>query len=535
MKKFAIFIVFFILFSAGKIFAVSDTVSNIYTNRLFSVKAPEELIGAYEIRTEKDKISVFHKPSKDAGFGGFAFGIKAYKNPADHAVLPGSRKIGELTDKQGTLYDMVLKYPTDVQYDYTKTSEPPLSYKQLYDLGENIDITGTNGSIYYPDQGMKGVDLYNDILNKHITAINENWDSARLEKENMSYMYNIIPKNKVGYIYYDVNADGIEELLIGEIAGGNWKGVIYDIYTMLNRKPQHVTSGGSRDRYFVCDGTFICNEYSSGALESGVRVLHLVENSTELFPQVSFKYDEYENSENPYFIAYSDGWKNVSEETFNERKKVFEKYERFDFTPLNSISNIQTLTDKYNPEKDYFDYSVVLMEFPRDYFYTTVKISKSKERILIITDKINSDKTTNHGLFYYFGKNGFVYPLGYLKSAKPFVQSKDYLYFNDGYKDVKFYATNRESLAIKLKSTKINENLSKIKFETIESADKFAGDFGEPAGDDVVKVAIDGFYFEYHKPQYKKKYIKELMRECINDGVKTQVQMYCCMVKKLHP
>ena len=78
------------------------------------------------------------------------------------------------------------------------------------------------------------------------------------------------------------------------------------------------------------------------------------------------------------------------------------------------------------------------------------------------------------------------------------------------------------------------EERSSIEFVTIKSADKFSGDFGEPAGDDIKKVTIDGFYFEYHKGQYKKQYIKNLMKECIKDGVKTQVQMYCCIVKKLH-
>ena len=82
---------------------------------------------------------------------------------------------------------------------------------------------------------------------------------------------------------------------------------------------------------------------------------------------------------------------------------------------------------------------------------------------------------------------------------------------------------------------KKNIRTNSIKFETIESADKFAGDFGSPAGNDIKTVFIDGFYFEYHKPQYKRKYIKNLMKECINEGVKTQVQMYCCMVRKLHP
>ena len=199
-----------------------------------------------------------------------------------------------------------------------------------------------------------------------------------------------------------------------------------------------------------------------------------------------------------------------------------------------AVANASFIADKYNPQKDYFDYSIVLTEFPKDYYYTTVKINKSNERILIITDRIDENKNSYHGLFYYFAKNGFVYPLGYLNSKKPFAQSKDYLYLNDGNNDIKFYASDKKFEMIKNRVNKINKNSCNILFETIESADNFAGDFGEPAGDDVVKATIDGFYFEYHKGQYKKKYIKTLMKDCIQDGVKTQVQMYCCVVKKLH-
>jgi hypothetical protein len=192
------------------------------------------------------------------------------------------------------------------------------------------------------------------------------------------------------------------------------------------------------------------------------------------------------------------------------------------------------IKDRYNPQKDYFDYSVVLTEFPPNYYYTTVKINKSKERILIITDKVTENKSSNYGLFYYFAKNGFVYPLGYLESTKPFSQSKNYMYYNDGKNNIKFYFSDKKLSIVKM-ATKKEEQLNNVEFVTIESADKFAGDFGSPAGDDIKKLSLEGFYFEYHKPQYKRKHIKNLMLECINDGVKTQVQMYCCVVKKLHP
>ena len=509
--------------------------ANELKNRLFSISLPQNLKGSYTFKKEKDKISIFHRESKHLGFGGFAFGIKAYKNPSDHAVLPGSRKLGELTDKKGNLYDIVLKHPTDVQYDYTKSETPPESFKLLYDLGENINIKGVNDAIYFKNQGMKGQDLYKEILEKHKIALNEKWDSTKLEKENMSYMYNIIPSSKVGYAYYDINADGIDELLIGEIAQGNWKGVIYDIYTMVDRKPTHVISGGSRSRYYVCDNSFVCREYSSGAQESGVDVYNLVENSVELFPQVSFKYDGYTNPKNPYFISYSDGkWENYSKKDFDERKRVFEKYERFDYIPLKSVKIDKKLKDRYNKNKDYFDYSVILEEFPGNYYYTTVKINKSKERILIITDKVDENNNSNYGLFYYFDKNGFTYPLGPIESKTPFTQSKNYLYYNDGVKDIKFYMSDKKLEVIK-SITNTKEQRNNIEFTTIKSADKFKGDFGSPAGDDIKKITIDGFYFEYHKPQYKREYIKNLMKECIKEGVKTQVQMYCLMVKKLHP
>ncbi len=320
-------------------------------NKLFSVRLPEELKGIYQAKTDKNTIYFYHKESKKAGFGGFAFAIRAYKNPSEHAVLPGSRKIGELTDKKGILYDMVLKHPTDVQYDYTKSPKAPETFKLLYEYGEIADVKGGKGVTFHKNQGMKGADLYKNILKKYVNILKEKHDSDWYEKHEMSYMYNVISQglkkdenllDKIGYAFYDVNADGIEELFIGEIAQGDWKGVVYDIYTMVNRHPKHVVSGGERDRYFVCDDAFLCNEYSQGAGESGIRVYNLVENSTELFPQVAFKYDSYTNPKQPWFISYGsdindDKWENMEQKEILKRKSVFDRYIRFDYIPLSTV------------------------------------------------------------------------------------------------------------------------------------------------------------------------------------------------------
>ena len=46
-------------------------------------------------------------------------------------------------------------------------------------------------------------------------------------------------------------------------------------------------------------------------------------------------------------------------------------------------------------KKDYFNYSVALEEFPKDYYYTTVKIDKSKKCILIFPPYSFSGKFKN--------------------------------------------------------------------------------------------------------------------------------------------
>lgn len=350
MKKrlsFIITVTIFCLLAWNNIEAETDGSNDIkISNKYFSISLSGDVKGKYKAKKKQDEIFIYDKASVKAGFDGLAFGVKMYKNPSEHANMPGGRKIGELVDKEGIVYDTVLIQPTEVQYDYVNGK--PESYDILYRSGETVNktIAGTKKAKYYNDRGMKGEELYKQILQKHLKAIDEKWDLIKLGQENMSYMYTVLSRendnvaDKIGYAYYDSNGDGIDELFIGEIAEGNYKGIVYDIYTMVDRTPAHVVSGGARNRYFVCNKSFICNEYSSGATESGWNIYILLDNSTELFPQIGFKYDEYTNKQNPWFLSYvftEDVWESVSETKFKERKAVFEKYERFDYIPLSSL------------------------------------------------------------------------------------------------------------------------------------------------------------------------------------------------------
>ena len=311
------------------------------STELFNVTVPSRFEGLYDTEVNDHSIDFFDKECKSAGNPGWIFGIQVFENPSDWAYGP-VEKIGELKLNSGKLYDVVISYPTESQFGFSadgKEVEMPAKYKNFYDARYEIigTVHGKNGEQVDVGAGTKGERLYKDELNKHLTAIKEQWDASKLEEENMSPMYaamgsgegNVL--DKVGYAYRDINNDGIEELLIGEIAEGDWKGIIYDIYTMVDRKPAHVISGWDRNRYFDWDDNFIINEYSNGADESGTILYVLGGNTTELVFQLAFKYDGYSDETNPWFESYSlengeIAWSATSEASFNEKQNRYLKH-----------------------------------------------------------------------------------------------------------------------------------------------------------------------------------------------------------------
>lgn len=313
-------------------------------NTIFDITLPEELDGTYIIVSTKNSYSVCEKEAYEAGFGGFAFSISAYEKPSDYAGGI-DMKVGEIVKGDEVLYDIVRGYPSDIQFDYEKYEDTPESYTALCDCADDvfksIKVKGDGEFVW--ESGCKGEDLYKDVLAKYVTAIEEKWDSNKLEQEEMSPQYNEInvsgdAMNTVGFAYRDVNIDGIDELLIGEIADGDYKGTVYDIYTMVDRKPAHVVSGSARDRYYPLDYGMIVNEASSGADDSEWQSYDIEPNTTNLLPQLGVKMDGYENKDKPWFVNYGsvDEWENITEEEFEDYKSRFE-YVRLDFTPLASF------------------------------------------------------------------------------------------------------------------------------------------------------------------------------------------------------
>ncbi len=331
----------------------------VLSNTLFSFIMPAEYAGTYEVEygDEFNSINVYDKAAKEE-FGGYAFGIYAFEKPGDHAWMPNGMKAGELVDKDGVVYDIMLEHPSDVQWD--PVNDTSGTYMALYDLGEELvkTLEGVDGSVYYSEAGMHGEDLYPVVLGQLSAAISEGWNAGKLEKAGMSPMYYAMSMyedgdllDRIGFAYHDINLDGVDELLIGEVAEDEQDSVIYDIYTMADREPAHVVSGTARNRYYITGDREVCNEYSNNMGESFWYIYGVLPNEGGLYSQMAFKLDE--SGKHPgYYISYDpedeNAWEEVTRKDWIERKQTFESYNRFDFTPLTNAETeaVQSIAEE---------------------------------------------------------------------------------------------------------------------------------------------------------------------------------------------
>ena len=323
-----------------------DNATPVLKNTIFEVKVPERFGGQYYTKVKDNEIEFYDKECVKEGYAGWLFGISAFEEPDEWAGGP-VEKVGELKTNDGKSFDVVIVYPTESQFGFDR--DMPEKYKSFYDARFEIaeNVYGLNGEKISLGSGAKGENLYKEVLEKHITALNDKWDATKLENENMSTMYALMLSgegnilDRVGYAYKDLNVDGIEELIIGEVSDDP-DSVMFDVYTMVNGKAEHVLSGWDRNRYYSYESGLIVNEYSGGAELSGVDVYALTSNSTELFPQLSIKYDGYEDEKKPWFVAYNkdgDKWsyEPADESQFNELQERFSKHDKIDFRALSSV------------------------------------------------------------------------------------------------------------------------------------------------------------------------------------------------------
>ena len=394
---------------------------------LYTITVPDEFKGKFYALVDGEEISFYDKETVDAGWPGFAFSVIV----SDGEVIAGGMytKVGELETSDGKFMDICKSYPSDVQWDYTKSEQPPEGLAKLYDSADSIIKTGTgnNGSVFMMGAGTKGEDLYEMTLAQYVGAFTEEHDANWFEENGMSPEFYAMYKSegdkafdKIGFTYKDITADGVDELLVGLIDEGNDPSVVYDIYTIVDRQPANVLSGTSRDRYYVMDHEGIVREYSNGAEEYGMDSYIIMPGTTDLEQQVSLKYDAYTDAKNPWFVNYSEdenSWEPYSEEDFNSRYEMYkDQLIKLDYTPISEIIPIDY--SKVDLSK-YGTFTEMLSDFKKGMGFANVKVGDT-DVFLASSGTYNGENNTKNAIdasvFMYNDKGEICY-LGQVQSA----------------------------------------------------------------------------------------------------------------------
>ncbi len=141
---------------------------------------------------------------------------------------------------------------------------------------------------------------YQNILNQYIIGLNDEWTFEEYSAANLCYCLGFgYILDDIGYDYIDIDNNGIDELLIGEAPYEGYVGMIFDMYTLIDNKPQLVLSSGERDRYYLCDDNIISNEASNSATNSIWGYYEYLNGSLHLKEAVI--YDSNVNSSSPWF------------------------------------------------------------------------------------------------------------------------------------------------------------------------------------------------------------------------------------------
>ncbi|MDE7325561.1 MAG: M56 family metallopeptidase [Lachnospiraceae bacterium] len=221
------------------------------------------------------------------------------------------------------------------------------------------------GNADSPDgkDGYSGTDpiaKYASVLDQYHTALNEQWDAARLTQEGFSilarYCYDGNAAENVGYSFLDVDGDGKMELLIGAVTGDAFvQGQIFELYTLKDGEPVQVFSGRERSRYYLCqkeDGNYaIANEGSSGASNSEWSYYTLQDGT--LSGELVIIYDDMPDAESPWSMASGTDieagrFETVTDETAKRMQDVYgSEYIEPEYSPFARLNRLEMGGDSY--------------------------------------------------------------------------------------------------------------------------------------------------------------------------------------------
>ena len=184
---------------------------------------------------------------------------------------------------------------------------------------------------------------YAGILDAYYTAITQQLEFSDLPAGVNFDLYPFICQNSLGFCYYDVNSDGVQELLIGPVGPDYSSAWIFDAYTVADGQCITLFQGYERD-YLVLlsDGTLV-NRSSSGASVNSDVFSHL--EGGALVPFYSLIVNSTVNVDNPYFVSNGGDmnsdpatWQSISQQEYEQISAAYEAQTvTLDYTPITAL------------------------------------------------------------------------------------------------------------------------------------------------------------------------------------------------------
>lgn len=234
------------------------------------------------------------------------------------------------------------------------TSAPIVAVESIEDIdvadatdnAANTDDTADDTDASSVENNFPAVyDSFDDVIAAYKEAYSEDFDSDTIFDKNMSSLLIFMDKTPgtIGYLMYDLNFDGEDELLIGTNTGDDYQDqIILDAYMMKDGKAVQLFVSSERDRYYIMEDEagpkIICNEWSASANVSGYTYYTMIESDMNVMQAIVF--DDIAYPENPWFMIYTDDNKVTPDEVISEEEafSVIDSYSNyyktFTYTPI---------------------------------------------------------------------------------------------------------------------------------------------------------------------------------------------------------
>lgn len=183
--------------------------------------------------------------------------------------------------------------------------------------------------------------FYRDLIQSVKGILNGEVSTRYTSGEDYSVMFEVQsawdPDEKtLGYALIDIDGDGTDELMFGELGPDNMGTALYDLYTVRTGEVVHLFCGSDRNRLYLSTEDGFIHQGSGSAFLSFTAYYVFTQQGLQLLRSVI--YDSDRNASDPWFLSYTDpinsaGGQPISE---TEAQRILKMYEgqRIDMTPL---------------------------------------------------------------------------------------------------------------------------------------------------------------------------------------------------------